>query len=191
MTFDDVKGRLSVAEVAQYYGHKANRAGFIRCPFHNDRTPSLKLYTTSYHCFACGAHGDVIDFVGRLYNLEPLEAVRRLNEDFSLGLQFDRAPPDPEAQRQRQREREAKQLFDEWKSEFLNMIDAAIRTGNNANFDNLTEGEVVAIQYKESMEYWSDLLMHGTDEQQMSVFDDRRGVERICKKALKNTLRTA
>ena len=39
-----------------------------RCPFHEDRSPSLVIYpqTASYFCFGCDAGGDVIDFVGRI-----------------------------------------------------------------------------------------------------------------------------
>lgn len=37
----------------------------IRCPFHVEETPSLHVYEDeSWHCFGCGRHGDVIDFVG-------------------------------------------------------------------------------------------------------------------------------
>ena len=36
------------------------------CPFHNDKTPSMKL-DQRYHCFGCGADGDVIDFAAALY----------------------------------------------------------------------------------------------------------------------------
>ena len=36
------------------------------CPFHNDKTPSMKL-DRRYHCFGCGADGDVIDFTAALY----------------------------------------------------------------------------------------------------------------------------
>lgn len=54
-----------------------------RCPFHEDRNPSFVLYAENetYHCFGCGAHGDVIDFITRIENLsfpEALEVLRRL-----------------------------------------------------------------------------------------------------------------
>lgn len=184
MIFNEVKARLTMREVARQYWNEPNRAGFVRCPFHDDRTPSLKLYADSYHCFGCGAHGDAVDFVGRLFNLEPLEAARRLNADFSLGLDFDR--PDPDEQRQRQREREARQLFDEWKAQMLNQLDAAIRVANLVNFNSVSESEAVAIQYKETFEYWADILMHGDLDEQMQVFRDE-GVNRVCQMVLQNT----
>ncbi len=39
-----------------------------------------------FHCFACQADGDVIDFVGRLFQLSPYKAVEKLKEDFGMAL---------------------------------------------------------------------------------------------------------
>jgi DNA primase len=33
------------------------------CPFHPDKNPSFAVYDDHYHCFACGAHGDAIDWL--------------------------------------------------------------------------------------------------------------------------------
>lgn len=35
----------------------------VRCPFHDDATPSCHIYHDHYHCFACGAHGDAINWL--------------------------------------------------------------------------------------------------------------------------------
>lgn len=62
------------------------------CPFHADSHPSMVIYDGNggYHCYACGAHGDVIDFVRNYENVNLADACRRLNELFSLGLPIDR-----------------------------------------------------------------------------------------------------
>lgn len=55
------------------------------CPFHGERTPSFKVYVDNYHCFGCGAHGDVVDFVIEMEGCTPAEAIDRLNAgDFEL-----------------------------------------------------------------------------------------------------------
>lgn len=48
------------------------------CPFHNDTNPSLTIYPAGkgYHCFSCGAHGDVIDLVMKTKNLNFISAVK-------------------------------------------------------------------------------------------------------------------
>ena len=62
-------------EAARRYG--TVKRGFMRCLFHADRTPSLKLYGDHFHCFGCGAHGDVIDLTAGLLGCSKSEAARR------------------------------------------------------------------------------------------------------------------
>ena len=59
--FEVVKANINTQEAAQTYGIDVNHYGMALCPFHNDRHPSLYVSDDHYHCFACGAHGDVID----------------------------------------------------------------------------------------------------------------------------------
>ena len=63
---DDIKRDHPMPEVVRQYGIEINRSGFCRCPFHTEKTASMKIYAQSFYCFGCGAGGDVIDFV-RLY----------------------------------------------------------------------------------------------------------------------------
>jgi len=46
-----------------------------KCPFHDDRHPSMGIKNNRFHCFACGAKGDVIDFVMRRDGLTFREAI--------------------------------------------------------------------------------------------------------------------
>lgn len=58
-------------EIVERYGLHPNRAGFIRCPFHKgDNDASMKIYKDSYHCFGCGANGDVFTFIQRMDNCD-------------------------------------------------------------------------------------------------------------------------
>ena len=75
--FETVKQSISTREAAEHYGIEVKRNGMACCPFHDDRTPSLKL-DRRFHCFGCGADGDVIDFAAKLYNLSPKEAAEKL-----------------------------------------------------------------------------------------------------------------
>lgn len=52
----------------------------IACPFHEDKTASLKLYkdNNSYYCFGCNKGGDVIDFVMSLQKISFIQAVKQL-----------------------------------------------------------------------------------------------------------------
>lgn len=74
---------VPLGEAAERYG--TVRRGFMRCPFHADRVPSLKLYGDHFHCFGCGAHGDVVDLTAGLLGCSKAEAARRLSSDFGSG----------------------------------------------------------------------------------------------------------
>ena len=67
--FETIKETVTVGQAAEYYGMKIGRNNMICCLFHNDHYPSMKLNTTYYYCFGCGATGDVIQFVANLFGL--------------------------------------------------------------------------------------------------------------------------
>ena len=89
--FEVVKQSVTAREAAEHYGIAVGRGGMACCTFHDDRHPSMKV-DTRFHCFGCGADGDVIDFTARLYDLPPREAAEKLALDFGLAY-GSQAPP--------------------------------------------------------------------------------------------------
>ena len=83
--FETVKNSVTAREAAELYGLQVHRNGFCTCPFHDDHHPSMKV-DRRYHCFGCQADGDVIDFVGRLFNLSPKDAALKLASDFHIRI---------------------------------------------------------------------------------------------------------
>ena len=75
--YENIKAAISVKQAAEHYGLKVNRNGMACCPFHNDRHPSMKLNEDYFFCFGCGAKGDVIDFVAKLFDLSSYEAAQK------------------------------------------------------------------------------------------------------------------
>jgi len=73
-------------EVVERYGFEVNRAGYILCPFHSEKTPSLKVYESGFNCFGCGVSGDAVRFIALLHNIGDYEAAKQLDGDFGLGL---------------------------------------------------------------------------------------------------------
>lgn len=126
-----IKDRLMMCEVLQHYGYEPNRAKFICCPFHNEKTPSMKIYQKDFHCFGCGEHGDIISFVGKLFNLDFKETLKKIDVDFCLNLygehsfedirgshrkqQYLQAKREREKREKEQAEEEYWKIFDEWK----------------------------------------------------------------------------
>lgn len=98
--FGEIVRRVPAVEAARLYGVAVDRLGMACCPLHAEDTPSCKFYpgTGGFYCFGCGAGGDVLTFTERLLGLSPIEAARRLDADFHLGLfdgQNEAAKPAP------------------------------------------------------------------------------------------------
>ena len=89
--FETVKQSVTTRQAAEHYGIRVGRNGMACCPFHNDKTPSMKL-DRRYHCFGCGADGDVIDFTAALYGLGKKEAAVQLARDFGLSYEEGKLP---------------------------------------------------------------------------------------------------
>ena len=67
------------------------------CPLHEDHTASLSVggIPDRFHCFGCGASGDVIEYVARLRNLTFRDAVAYLENDHDLGMPSAPRAPAP------------------------------------------------------------------------------------------------
>ena len=82
--FETVKAAVTPRQAAEYYGLTVGRGDMVRCPFHEDRRPSMKLYGDHFYCFGCGERGDVVKLTGKLLDLRPWGAAKRLCRDFGL-----------------------------------------------------------------------------------------------------------
>lgn len=123
--FEAVKSSVDIVDAAQRYGLQVVRGGKAHCPWHTDKTPSLSFYKNNsrFHCFSCGASGDVIDLVGLLLDISPEDTLRELNSAYHLGIDLDK-PESPEVVRQAIRQRRLRQkqaeIFGQWeKGSFL------------------------------------------------------------------------
>ncbi len=112
--FEAVKQSVTTRQAASFYGIRVGRNGMVCCPFHNDRTPSMKV-DSRFYCFGCGASGDVIDLAALLHGLGKREAAVRLAEDFGVSYEKSgNAPPDRKRHNRSQpRQKSAEQRFQE------------------------------------------------------------------------------
>jgi len=127
--FETVKTSINMKEAAERYGVEVRYNNMALCPFHNDRNPSLYVADDHYYCFACGEHGDVIDFTAKLYGLSLYDAAKKLAYDFGVSMDkpptkamLEKANKKSEAQRLRENEKlcfsalmEYYRLLQEWK----------------------------------------------------------------------------
>ena len=166
--FEAVKQSVSTREAAEFYGIEVKRNGMACCPFHDDKNPSMKV-DQRFHCFGCGADGDVIDFTAKLFDLSPKEAAEKLAQDF--GLIYDsQAPPRRRYVRQKteaQQFREDRQRCYRVLSDYYYLLkkweaDHSPRTPEEEPHPRFVE----AIQKKTYVEYLLDLFLYESEEEQ-------------------------
>lgn len=76
-----------MTELAAFYGFDVHKH-FMYCPFHGEKTPSLRIYDNDrgWHCFGCGEGNSNIDFVMKLFNLPFMQACNKIISDFNLPM---------------------------------------------------------------------------------------------------------
>ena len=97
-----IRDIVTMEQILQIYGYQTKH-GFMCCPFHGEKAPSLKVYkkTGGWHCFGCERGGSVIDFVMEHENCKFNTAVRAIDGALHLGLMDPHE--DPEDARRQQR----------------------------------------------------------------------------------------
>ena len=136
--------------------------------------PSMKLNKRYFYCFGCGATGDVIDLVARLFGLSSYEAAQKLAQDFGIGP--DKPPaaialPKPERpllKAYRQEEVRCLRvlcdylhLLEDWKQNYV---------PSNPD-DSLDDRFVEACQMLDYVEYLADLLIAAELEQRVKIVE--------------------
>ena len=115
--FEQVKEAVDMRTVAEGYGLNIDRSGMCLCPFHAEKTPSAKVYPHNLYCFGCGASADIIGFTQRLFSLsEPIEAVKKLNDDYGLHIAVGQAPTSAEVSEYHKRIAE-RRAYEEWEKQ--------------------------------------------------------------------------
>ena len=172
--FETVKSAVTVKQATEYYGCKVNRGNMICCPFHNDRHPSMKLNRDYFYCFGCGATGDVIDFVARLFGLSNYGAAKKLAYDF--GIDPDKPPaaialPKPERpllRAYRQEEVRCLRVL----CDYLHLLESwKVQYTPKTPEDVLDDRFVEACQMLDYVEYLADLLIAAELEQQVKIVE--------------------
>ena len=109
----DAANAVDMKTVLETYGIEVNRAGYALCPFHTEKTGSLKVYPHSFYCYGCGTGGDAITLVQKLYDLPFSDALKKINEDFGLGLPIGEKPTLRQKREIQQKRRELERAREE------------------------------------------------------------------------------
>ena len=98
---EKVKSALNIVNVIETFTrlHKTGANYKVVCPFHDDHSPSMVVSPSrqTYHCFVCGASGDVISFVQHHLNLSFIEALRWCANQAGIEFPTKELTPEEEA----------------------------------------------------------------------------------------------
>ena len=175
--FEAVKPNISTRQAAEMYGIKVNRNGMAVCPFYNDKNPSMKV-DKRFHCFACQADGDVIDFVSRLCGLPCKEAAMKLADDFGISYDSRHKP----TVRPHIREPTAEQLYQKEEARCYRVLTDyfhLLRRWETQHAPKQPDDVwhplfVEALQRKSHIEYLIDTLIDGTKEEKQALVAEQR-----------------
>ncbi len=108
---EELKYKCDIVEVISQYVPLQKKGGryFGCCPFHNEKTPSFCVNNGWYHCFGCGASGDVVKFVMEMESVSFYDAVKILAD--KVGMQLPEVKLDPEYAKKKEHSDVLKQLM--------------------------------------------------------------------------------
>lgn len=192
----DLKEHITCMDFARKIGLEINRSGFCRCPFHGEKTASMKIYkdTNSFYCFGCHTGGDVITMARLYYKTSFADTVKLLSEQFGISNDLNANRSHGNALRmavesakrkstieKEKRLREAVEAeywvwFEKWLSNERALINYAPKTEN----DEFDERFVKAIREREEIRYNLEIV----EMRRNSYY----GCKRIDKKAGSNSI---
>jgi len=150
--FEDIKEKISMTQVLERYGIEVKK-GFAVCPFHSEKTASLKVYKDGFYCFGCGAGGDVVRFVSLMESTGNSQAALHIAQDF--GLSCERQPRNVMTERLKE-EAKRKRLLEEFRREYLRKAEE-YRKNSRAllTAEEMERAKLLARQ--EYLDYWFEV----------------------------------
>ncbi|MBP5606913.1 MAG: hypothetical protein J6X66_01415 [Lachnospiraceae bacterium] len=190
--FQEIKDAVSVREAASFYGLKVTRGGMACCPFHDDRTPSMKV-DKRFHCFGCGADGDVISFVQKMFDLDSKQAAFRLIDDFHLNIDTNRKESRHEKdrrirmQKKKEREEKIRAAYAGELRRFQLRMTEIYRTLHEWEIDHqptreqweenrVDERYICAVHNKDPVEWILDTIDFGEDNDKFEIYKHREEI---------------
>lgn len=182
--FETVKAAVHPRMAAERYELPIQQGSMTCCPFHADRTPSMKLNEDYFYCFGCGAHGDVIDLAARLFGLSSYDAAKKLAADFgitgqkpSILAKLQREKSQAEAERQSFRVLgDYLRILQDWKEH------CAPQSSEDGNDPRYAEG----CHMLERIGNMLDILAFGTPQERAEVVADLQKDDRLARMEARN-----
>lgn len=131
---EEIMERVSLDDVLMRYWTKADRNGRYKCCFHNGKDNNMVSNGKFCHCFVCGKNDTAIGVVKAIFNVSTVEAIKKIDEDFNLGLCKPLTAQEKrkyaEEQQRRERERERKERMAQFENDCVARLTEKLRVAD-------------------------------------------------------------
>jgi DNA primase len=169
------KQNLDLVSVVEASGVEVKRYGARHvglCPFHDEKTPSFFIFDNNrFKCFGCGAHGDSIDFIQKLYGLSFQDALKH------LGIEKGEITPEIRlAIAERKRRSELVKQFRKWELHYcIHISDLHFRTKKLMMNGIPSEDLDLYATLFHKLPVWEhhiNILIHGSDKEKHKLYQE-------------------
>ena len=177
--FQRVK-EISFPEVFRAFHGAEVRNSKALSPFREEKTPSFHLYPDGWKDYGSGEYGDSVDFVAKLYSLQPLEAAQAICEKF--GIPVEGGPLSREdklklalAKTELQRRKRLREAFENWTrlaGQQVRILAEAISLQLEEKGLDIEEDLLPLVHDLPKLEYWADVLTEGTEAEKIALYRD-------------------
>ena len=194
-----IKETLTAKEVAEFYGVgiKNNKA---ECFMHTDKTPSMSFKNAGFKCFSCGIGGSCIDLCMNLFSISFIEACKKLNNDFRLGLNFGKQSlkefrENTRLQRQWDLDKKLVENYEKWEQEtfiklcdYLRLLEQFLTEYAPKNMGQcLHELFVLSIMTYDYLEYLTNILIFSSFKEKTGAKKEIEGVVKTIEQAIRKS----
>ena len=164
---NSIKQAVPLKDAAKFYGLDVRPNGMCVCPFHNDKTPSMKIYDDHFYCFGCNSHGDVIDLICGLFSLDIKEAVNKFCEDFNFSEKTEHTEKDSICPNVKDHiYRNLEKYYLRVLEEYLSLLrEWKIKFRPSSPDEKYDDRFVEAVRMEDVIEHLVDVLLFGEQEQ--------------------------
>lgn len=187
---EEIMERVSTDDVLMRYWTEADRNGRYKCCFHNGEDNNMVSNGKFCHCFVCGKNDTAIGVVKAIFNVPTSEAIKKIDDDFNLGLFKPLTKQEKqkyaEKRRMREREQERKKQMGKFEKECLDEIAEKLRKADEFIREKAFKGEVGSEEmfaYADSLDFvlfkraverkrWLEWLWNVITEDTQYMLDD-------------------
>ncbi len=171
---EEIENRVSVRDVLQKYWSQPDRNGRYKCVAHNGKDYNMSIEKGFAYCFVCNRNMGSLTIAKEIFGLTTAEAIKKIDEDFGLGLGKPLTPQEKkkyaEQQRKKERERKRQEEMAKFESECLAIIAEKLRIADDYIREKSFKGEVGS----EEMYHYTDTLDY---KMFMKAIDRKRWLE--------------